>query len=81
VSTPLSIALGISSFAFAFDIVSCSPASDVTASTNKYETDFIPAYNPKNLKQCVAACIKCQNGVTTTCALKGALVVRLQRNL
>jgi len=33
-------------------------------------------YNPKDMNQCVKACIACENGVTTTCAtsctLKGA---------
>jgi hypothetical protein len=57
-------------------LVSCSPASDVTSSTNKCGSDLFPSYDSNNLKQCVAACIKCQNGVTTTCAtsctLKGA---------
>ena len=57
-------------------LVSCSPASDVTGSTNKCEADLFPSYDAKDFKQCVAACIKCQNGVTTTCStsctLKGA---------
>jgi hypothetical protein len=57
-------------------LVSCSPASDVTGSTNKCESDLFPSYNSKDLRQCVSACIKCQNGVTTTCStsctLKGA---------
>jgi PBP1b-binding outer membrane lipoprotein LpoB len=57
-------------------LVSCSPESDVTGSTNKCESDLFPSYDSKDLKQCVAACIKCQNGVTTTCStsctLKGA---------
>lgn len=60
----------------AFVLVSCWPASDVTGSANKCETDLSPTYNSKDLKQCVATCIKCQNGVTTTCStsctLKGA---------
>ncbi len=33
-------------------------------------------YDEKNFDQCIAACIKCEHGVTTTCAtscrLKGA---------
>ena len=36
----------------------------------------IPNYNPKNMNQCVAACIACEKGLTTTCTtactLKGA---------
>ncbi len=35
-----------------------------------------PSHNAKNKEQCIAACIKCEKGVTTTCAtscyLKGA---------
>jgi hypothetical protein len=35
-----------------------------------------PNYNPKNMNHCVAACIACEKGVTTTCTtsctLKGA---------
>jgi hypothetical protein len=35
-----------------------------------------PSHNPKDKAQCIAACIKCEKGVTTTCAtscyLKGA---------
>jgi hypothetical protein len=57
-------------------VASCSPDSDVTGTTNKCAANLFPAYNPKDFKQCVAACIKCDNGVTTTCAtsctLKGA---------
>ena len=57
-------------------LVSCSPASDVTGSTNKCESDLFPSYDAKDFKQCVAAFVKCQNGVTTTCSmsctLKGA---------
>jgi hypothetical protein len=55
-------------------VVSCSPDGEVPA--NKCATDIYPAYNPKALDQCVAACIKCDRGVTTTCStsctLKGA---------
>jgi hypothetical protein len=67
-------AIGI--LALALAVASCSPASDVTGSTGKCESDLFPSYNSKDLKQCVAACIKCQNGVTTTCStsytLRGA---------
>jgi hypothetical protein len=39
-------------------------------------TNNFPAYNPKDKEQCIAACIKCDRGVVTTCAtscsLKGA---------
>jgi hypothetical protein len=57
------------------NLASCSPEGK-TRSTNKCATDLFPSYNPTDLKQCVAACIRCENGVTTTCAtsctLKGA---------
>jgi hypothetical protein len=57
-------------------MAACSPDGDVTGSTNKCATNLFPSYNPKDLKQCIEACIKCDNGVTTTCAtsctLKGA---------
>jgi hypothetical protein len=55
---------------------SCSPEGDASGYTNKCATDSFPSYNPKVLQQCVAACIKCENGTTTTCStsctLKGA---------
>jgi hypothetical protein len=57
-------------------MVSCAPEGDVTGTTNKCAANLFPSYNRKDFKQCVAACIKCDNGVTTTCAtsctLKGA---------
>jgi hypothetical protein len=59
----------------ALNLVSCSPEGE-TRSKNKCAADLFPSYNPNDLKQCVAACIKCDNGVTTTCStsctLKGA---------
>jgi hypothetical protein len=62
--------------AMASVVVSCSPDAEVTGSTNKCATDIYPSYNPKVLDQCVAVCIKCNRGVTTTCStsctLKGA---------
>jgi hypothetical protein len=60
----------------AFLLASCTPEGEVTGTTKKCATDLFASYNPKDLKQCVAACVKCENGVTTTCAtsctLKGA---------
>ena len=54
----------------------CSPDSDTTGSISSCARELYPAYNPKALDQCVAACKKCDHGVTTTCAtsctLKGA---------
>jgi hypothetical protein len=56
-------------------VVSCSPG-DTEAPNNKCATDIHPSYNPKVLEQCMDVCIKCDRGVTTTCAtscnLKGA---------
>ena len=47
-----------------------------TEATNKCATNIYPSYNPKVLEQCMDVCIKCDRGVTTTCAtscnLKGA---------
>jgi len=55
---------------------SCSPEGDASGYTNKCATDSFPSYNPKVLQQCIAACIKCEQGTTTTCStsctLKGA---------
>jgi hypothetical protein len=56
-------------------VVSCS-SGDTEAPNNKCATDIYPSYNPKVLEQCMDVCIKCDRGVTTTCAtscnLKGA---------
>jgi hypothetical protein len=61
---------------FVITLVACSPAAEVTGSTNKCATDLYPSYNPKLLNQCVDVCIKCNHGNTTTCStsctLKGA---------
>ena len=50
----------------------CSRDGEVTGTTNQCAA----AYDEKNFDQCVAACIKCEHGVTTTCAtacrLRGA---------
>jgi hypothetical protein len=58
-------------------LISCTPEDDVTGSIhNKCATELFASYNPKVLDQCVAACIKCDRGITTTCStsctLKGA---------
>ena len=54
----------------------CWPDPTPTGSINKCATDLFPSYNPKDKDQCIAACIKCERGVVTTCAtscsLKGA---------
>ena len=54
----------------------CSRDDDVTASTSKCVAANYSSYDEKNFDQCVAACIKCENGVRTTCStactLRGA---------
>lgn len=59
-------------------LAACTPESnnDVTGSIGSCTRQLYSAYNPKDMKQCVAACIACERGVTTTCTtsctLKGA---------
>ena len=54
----------------------CTPDNDVTGSVNNCTRQLYSSYNPKDIKQCVGACIACERGVTTTCTtactLKGA---------
>jgi len=54
----------------------CSREGDVAETTNKCVASNYSSYDEKNFDQCVAACIKCEQGVTTTCAtacrLRGA---------
>ena len=60
----------------AFAVSACSPHGDTTGATSSCAKDLFPAYNPKVLDQCVAACKKCDRGITatctTSCTLKGA---------
>ncbi|SDI41899.1 MULTISPECIES: hypothetical protein [Bradyrhizobium] len=59
-------------------LASCKPenSSDFTGSIDSCTRQLYSAYNPKDMKQCVAVCIACERGVTTTCStsctLKGA---------
>ncbi len=59
-------------------LAACSPDNnnDVTGSIETCARKLYSTYNPKNMKQCVGACIACERGVTTTCStactLKGA---------
>ena len=58
-------------------LAACTPDNnDVTGSISSCARKLYSAYNPKDLKQCVGACIACDRGVTTTCStactLKGA---------
>jgi hypothetical protein len=63
--------------AAAYVVASCSPGdTEAINKSNKCAADIYPSYNPKVLAQCMDVCIKCDRGVTTTCAtscnLKGA---------
>ncbi len=57
-------------------LAACSQQSEVTGGTGQCKSSLASSLDEKNFDQCVAACIKCENGVTTTCAtscrLKGA---------
>ena len=58
-------------------LAACTPDNnDVTGSIETCARNLYSTYNPKNLKQCVGACIACDKGVMTTCStactLKGA---------
>jgi hypothetical protein len=60
----------------ALAICACSPEADKTGAISTCAKDLFPGYNPKVFDQCVAACKKCDRGITTTCTtsctLKGA---------
>jgi hypothetical protein len=57
-------------------LAACSPDNDVTGSIGDCARKLYSTYNPKDMKQCVGACIACNKGVvttcTTSCTLKGA---------
>jgi PBP1b-binding outer membrane lipoprotein LpoB len=59
-------------------LAGCNPdtSNDVTGSIDNCARKLYSAYNPKDLKQCIAVCVSCQRGVMTTCStsctLKGA---------
>jgi hypothetical protein len=58
-------------------LAACTPENtDVTGSIGNCVRKLYSAYNPKDMKQCVGACIACERGVVTTCStsctLKGA---------
>ncbi|MDO9294564.1 hypothetical protein [Bradyrhizobium sp.] len=62
---------------FAAALAACSPDNnDVTGSIGNCARKLYSVYNPRDMKQCVGACIACDRGVTTTCStsctLKGA---------
>lgn len=58
-------------------MISCSQEEDVTGSIHdKCATGLYSGFNPKAMDQCVAVCLRCDRGTTTTCStsctLKGA---------
>jgi hypothetical protein len=62
-------------------LAACTPesnsnANDITGAIGNCTRKLYSSYNPKDIKQCVAVCIACERGVTTTCStsctLKGA---------
>ena len=66
-------------FAIVFSAIAlagCNPDNDVTGSVESCAKQLYTPYNPKDMQQCVGACIECERGVTTTCStsctLRGA---------
>ena len=59
----------------AVTLAGCKPDNDVTGSISCANKLYSP-YHPKDMNQCMAACIACDRGVITTCStsctLKGA---------
>jgi hypothetical protein len=58
-------------------VAGCQQQPEVTGSTSyKCVADLFPAYNPKNLNQCLAVCSRCNRGTpvtcSTSCKLRGA---------
>jgi len=59
-------------------LAACTPESsnDVTGTIGDCARKLYSQYNPRDKKQCVAVCIACERGVTTTCStactLRGA---------
>ena len=68
---PLATALLLACLAAA-----CGPDPAPSDAVAKCAASMFPSYNPRDKDQCIAACIKCERGVVTTCAtacsLKGA---------
>jgi hypothetical protein len=60
----------------AIALTCCTPDNDVTGSIGICARQLYTPYNPKDMKQCVGACLACEHGITTTCTtsctLKGA---------
>ena len=57
-------------------LASCTPEKNEVTGSIACANKLYSPYNPKDMKQCVAVCITCDRGVTTTCStsctLKGA---------
>jgi hypothetical protein len=57
-------------------LAACTPDNDVTGSIASCANKLYSPFNPKDMKQCVGACIACDRGIittcTTSCTLKGA---------
>ena len=48
-------------------LVACSPDPTPDPIAQCMAANY-PSYNARDREQCIAACIKCKNGVTVTCA-------------
>ena len=70
------IAIVLSAAALAACTPENSGKADVTGSIDNCARKLYSKYNPKDIKQCVAVCVACERGVTTTCStactLRGA---------
>lgn len=57
-------------------LAGCYQDPEATGAVNACAIGLYPSFNSKNLAQCVAVCIKCEHGTTTTCStscqLRGA---------
>lgn len=53
-------------------LTACAP-DPTPDSVSRCVAAHFPSYNAKDREQCIAACIKCKNGVTTTCATSCSL--------
>lgn len=53
----------------AFVVGACSPEGDTTGAISSCAQDLFPAYNPKDLDQCVAACIAAIGTIVTALSM------------
>ncbi|MBU6464702.1 MAG: hypothetical protein KGK01_11805 [Bradyrhizobium sp.] len=60
----------------AIALAGCNSDNEVTGSIESCAKQLYTPYNPKDMKQCVGACLACARGIvttcTTSCTLKGA---------